>query len=88
MHGIFVAHGPFAQVAKVNSARRRSPLSWITSRAMKGWHPKSSDDAYIMETFQNVEIYNLVMRLLGIEEHAAPTNGTRGFWDIYIDPSI
>ena len=36
-----------------------------------------------MDTFQNVEIYNLMMKLLGIEKHAARTNGTTGFWDNY-----
>ena len=33
--------------------------------------------------FENVQIYGLVMKLLGIEEHAAKTNGTIGFWDQY-----
>lgn len=37
-------------------------------------------DAYVMETFDNVRVYNLMMKLLGIEEYA-PTNGTTGFWD-------
>ena len=41
------------------------------------------DDAYVMNGFQNVEIYNLVMKLLGIEDMAARTNGTSGFWDQY-----
>jgi len=35
-----------------------------------------------MNGFQNVEIYNLVMKLLGIE-NKAPTNGTDNFWDLY-----
>lgn len=34
-----------------------------------------------MDTFQNVEIYNLMMKLIGIEDRVAPTNGTKGFWD-------
>lgn len=37
-----------------------------------------------MQPFANVEIYNLVMKLLGISDKAAPTNGTVGFWDQYI----
>ncbi|TFK87336.1 Phosphodiest-domain-containing protein [Polyporus arcularius HHB13444] len=51
-------------------------------RPNKGWH-STSEDTYVMETFENVQIYNLMMKLLGIEEHAAPTNGTKGFWDKY-----
>lgn len=37
-----------------------------------------------MKTFQNVELYNLVLKLLGAEAWAAPTNGTIGFWDRYL----
>ena len=37
-----------------------------------------------MNGFQNVEIYNLIMKLLGIEEQATKTNGTTGFWDKYL----
>jgi hypothetical protein len=36
-----------------------------------------------MNGFQNVEVYNLVMRLLAIGDKAARTNGTDGFWDVY-----
>jgi hypothetical protein len=35
-----------------------------------------------MNGFQNVEIYNLVVKLLGIDTKAN-TNGTDGFWDLY-----
>ena len=52
------------------------------ARPNKGWH-STAEDTYVMETFENVQIYNLMMKLLGIEEHAAPTNGTKGFWDKY-----
>jgi hypothetical protein len=42
---------------------------------------------HLMPGFQNVEIYNLVMRLLGIDAaHAAKTNGTANFWDAYVLP--
>lgn len=35
--------------------------------------------------FDNLEVYNLVVRLLGIaEEKQAPNNGTVGFWDSYL----
>ena len=38
-----------------------------------------------MNGFQNVEIYDLIMKLLGIEAQAAKTNGTTCFWDKYLD---
>lgn len=78
---MFVAHGPFAAVTK---ALHQSPTlaSRDLSRPNKGWH-STADDTYVMDTFKNVEIYNLVIKLLGIEAKAAPTNGTAGFWDVY-----
>ena len=39
----------------------------------------------IIEGFENVEIYGLICRLLGIERFMAPNNGTVGFWDRYLD---
>ncbi|TFK73655.1 Phosphodiest-domain-containing protein [Pluteus cervinus] len=84
MHAMFVAHGPFAAVAKAQHQQRSSGL---LARALgippKGWY-STSDDAFIMDSFANVEIYNLVMILLGLEATAAPTNGTLGFWDMYL----
>ena len=87
MHAMFVAHGPFAAVVKAIEADRAKAhnngrLARDLERPNKGWH-STSDDTYVMETFENVQIYNLMMKLLGIEEHAAPTNGTKGFWDKY-----
>ncbi|KAH9179365.1 Phosphodiest-domain-containing protein [Lactarius sanguifluus] len=84
MNAIFVAHGPFSSTAKIahdkpsSSYHLRGP-----SNPNKGWH-STSDDTYVMGGFQNVEIYNLVMKLLGIPQaEAAQTNGTTGFWDIF-----
>ena len=37
-----------------------------------------------MERFENVEVYNLVLKLLGIADYAAGNNGTVGFWDNYL----
>ncbi|RPD62707.1 Phosphodiest-domain-containing protein [Lentinus tigrinus ALCF2SS1-7] len=97
MHAMFVAHGPFSSVVKAIEADRikaqansKNPvrrfldplLGRDLARPNKGWH-STSEDTYVMETFDNVEIYNLMMKLLGVEEHAAPTNGTKGFWDKY-----
>ncbi|KAF9533064.1 alkaline-phosphatase-like protein [Crepidotus variabilis] len=78
MHAMFVAHGPFSHAAKAQHKQ-------LSSRATKGWH-STSEDVYVMETFRNVEIYNLVMKLLGITKFSAPNNGTVGFWDQYISP--
>ncbi|CCL98853.1 uncharacterized protein FIBRA_00859 [Fibroporia radiculosa] len=84
MHAMFVAHGPFSAAVKAieqyNSKSHILPR--FLSRPNKGWH-STSDDTYVMDTFENVNIYNLMLKLLGIEEHAAPTNGTKGFWDQY-----
>jgi hypothetical protein len=84
MYAVFVAHGPFSAVAKAIHHSRRSTLRsrWF-SNPNKGWH-STTDDTYVMEGFQNVEIYNLVMKLLGIQAQAAKTNGTAGFWDKYL----
>ena len=85
MHAMFVAHGPFSAVAKAVH-QSRSYMSSFAPRGLwnsnKGWH-STADDVYIMEGFENVQIYGLVMRLLGLEQQAAPTNGTKGFWDNY-----
>lgn len=81
MQAMFVAHGPFSAVVKdLHQAKQQSRrgLSW----ANKGWH-STSEDTYVMNTFANVEIYNLIMKLLGIEDYAAGNNGTLGFWDSY-----
>lgn len=81
MHAMFVAHGPFSSVVKaVEQTRAQSLLPRLVSRPNKGWH-STSDDMYVMDTFENVNIYNLMIKLLGIEKYAASTNGTEGFWD-------
>ncbi|KIJ64399.1 hypothetical protein HYDPIDRAFT_28347 [Hydnomerulius pinastri MD-312] len=82
MGAIFVAHGPFSHGAKSLSLSSSSSSSPSASSDM--WH-STADDAYIMPGFPNVEIYNLIMRLLDIEEWGVATNGTRGFWDAYVD---
>ncbi|KAJ7274265.1 alkaline-phosphatase-like protein [Mycena rebaudengoi] len=93
MHAMFVAHGPFSAVVKAlhqgrsdSSTRARRILSSplvrrVLSRPSKGWH-STSDDTYVMNAFPNVQIYSLVMRLLGVTA-TAPTNGTSEFWDDY-----
>ncbi|KAI0314078.1 Phosphodiest-domain-containing protein [Amylostereum chailletii] len=85
MHAMFVAHGPFSAVAKAVH-QSRDYTSNIVSRALwnsnHGWH-STADGTYIMDGFENVQIYSLVMKLLGLEQQAASTNGTSAFWDKY-----
>ncbi|KAH8114406.1 Phosphodiest-domain-containing protein [Phellopilus nigrolimitatus] len=88
MRAMFVAHGPFStNVKDVNIKRSttsifsRSPK--LNSPMKPGWH-SIQDSAYVMEGFENVQIYGLVMKLLGIEEWAASNNATKGFWDKYV----
>ncbi|KAH9047678.1 Phosphodiest-domain-containing protein [Lactarius hengduanensis] len=84
MSAVFVAHGPFSSTAKIAHDKQSSSYRLRgRSNPNKGWH-STSDDTYVMDGFQNVEIYNLVMKLLGIPQaEAAQTNGTTGFWDIF-----
>lgn len=77
MHAIFVAHGPFSVDVKAQHKSHKK------GSGNKHWH-STSDDTYIMERFENVQIYDLVMRLLGIQDFAASTNGTMNFWDKYL----
>jgi hypothetical protein len=84
MHAIFVAHGPFSTVAKaLHQCQSTSHRPRWLLNPDEGWH-STSDATYVMNGFQNVEIYNLVMKLLGIEAQATKTNGTTGFWDKYL----
>ena len=55
----------------------RHPFATLTGHA-------SDDGTYVIEGFKNVEIYNLIVKLLGIEKWSAPNNGTIGFWDNYL----
>ena len=68
MHAIFIAHGPFASRIKSNP----------TSNGVE------EDGITVIPGFDNLEIYNLVTRLLGVGR-TARNNGTVGFWDRYLD---
>ncbi len=84
MNAIFVAHGPFSSTAKItHEMQHSSHHPHTTLPGAKGWH-STSDNAYVMDGFENVEIYNLVMKLLGIPQaEVAQSNGTSGFWDTF-----
>ncbi|KAG6836708.1 hypothetical protein H0H93_004684 [Arthromyces matolae] len=77
MHAMFIAHGPFSTDVKSLHQSGTKP------KTGDHWHSTTSN-TYIMERFPNVEIYNLVIKLLGIDEYAAPNNGSVGFWDKYL----
>lgn len=84
MRAVFVAHGPFSTDAKaIHHGRSMSLRSRWPLDADKDWH-SILGSAYVMNGFENVEIYNLIMKLLGIEAQATNTNGTTGFWDKYL----
>ena len=88
MYAMFVSDGPFSGKAKQGQklrARSRANLFSRSARRFRdhdGWH--TTGETYVMRGFQNVELYGLVAKLLGIETHAANTNGTSGFWDRYL----
>jgi hypothetical protein len=73
---MFVAHGPFAQKVKdVQRLRRTASI-----------RHEEEDEEYVIAGFKNVEIYNLVMALLGVDPQlCAPNNGTAGFWGQYLE---
>lgn len=73
-HAIFVAHGPFAEHIKA-STDHSSRLS-----VSKEHHPEGIT---LMPGFPNLEVHDLVARLLGIRP--AHTNGTSGFWDLFLE---
>ena len=86
MHAMFVAHGPFStNVKDIHSKRESSPSLFRREPKMKapmGWH-SIDNSAYVMEEFENVQVYGLVMKLLGLENWSASNNATKGFWDKY-----
>jgi len=74
MRTIFVAHGPFSRGVKASAVARGEG---------------NGTEEYVMPGFQNVEIYNLVMRLLSLDAtDIATTNGTAGFWDMFVLPDV
>jgi len=89
MQALFVADGPFAiQMYKKRSTlpqrlRKYLPRGLVIFGRKAGVDKRK--DPMVIEGFENVEIYGLICRLLGIEKFMAPNNGTVGFWDRYLD---
>jgi|ERR1700730_16843983 len=46
---------------------------------------ESREEPQIIEQFDNVEVYGLIVKLLDLDKFAAPNNGTPGFWNRYLD---
>ncbi len=88
MQGLFVADGPF--VTRMYK-KRSTPTGRSRRRGLSGElfdryaDPNKRKDPMVIEGFENVEIYRLICKLLGIEKFMAPNNGTVGFWDRYLD---
>ena len=98
MHAVFVADGPFATLLKRRRLERSSILLRSLPRHLRQhiapWWVRDVDvdtleqrvEPQIIEGFENVEVYGLIVKLLGIvQKFAAPTNGTAGFWERYLD---
>ncbi|KAF9503081.1 hypothetical protein BS47DRAFT_1310273 [Hydnum rufescens UP504] len=98
MHAAFVADGPFTTLLKRRRRERSSFLLrslpvWMRRRIAPRWIRDADVDTLrrrgepqIIEGFENVEVYGLIVKLLGIEPRfAAATNGTVGFWERYLD---
>jgi hypothetical protein len=91
MFATFIAHGPFATTIKDIHHKRSATLSGSLlprkyTNLNSGWDRYSHKDAtYVIQGFENVQIYGLVMKLLGIEQWWAVggNNATKGFWDRY-----
>jgi len=69
---MFVADGPFSKEAKLRQTLRP-----------EGKNASATIEPLVIDGFNNVEIYGLVAKLLGLTP--AKNNGTEGFWDAYID---
>ncbi|KAF8300137.1 Phosphodiest-domain-containing protein [Clavulina sp. PMI_390] len=82
MHAMFVADGPFATTLKKRQLEREEAELFVRRN---GPNPDRRKEPQVIPTFNNVELYSLVVKLLGMEKYAAPTNGTAGFWDRYLD---
>lgn len=88
MYAMFVSDGPFSGKAKQRRRIRARSIPNLFSRLLggslshNGWH--TTGKTYVMQGFDNVEVYGLVTKLLDIEAYAAETNGTSGFWDQYL----
>lgn len=84
MYAMFVSDGPFSGQAKLSTRSSSNLFSRLIGklRGHDGWH--TTGETYVMDGFQNIEIYGLIAKLLDIEAYAVNTNGTSGFWNRYL----
>lgn len=75
MHGIFIAHGPYAQRIKASQNRKMSMLFDLPP----------SDMITVLPGFDNLELYNLVTKEMLELTNVAPNNGTTGFWQSLLE---
>lgn len=87
MQAIFLAHGPFATGVVKTTRITGLPALWRIIRDL--WFPpplqhySEFPNQHLPDDFRNLEVYNLITKILAIDRHAAPNNGTAGFWDVY-----
>ncbi|KAF8594615.1 Phosphodiest-domain-containing protein [Ceratobasidium sp. AG-I] len=79
MRAMFIASGPFTDRVRAQVFSSTQSPNVLANRFARKNGP------VLIEHFQNVEIYGLVVRLLGIRQWTAQTNGTDGFWDAWFD---
>jgi hypothetical protein len=77
MRALFVADGPFSRSAKLKSNAN------LKVSGIEGKNATAAMEPFVIEHFDNVQLYGLVAKLLGFKP--AKTNGTEGFWDDYVD---
>lgn len=83
---------PKESLSSVLGVRLSRPLRRVVQN-LNGCRPsapsatavESRKEPQIVEQFNNVEIYGLIVKLLDLDKFAAPNNGTPGFWNRYLD---
>ncbi|QRV80871.1 pyrophosphatase/phosphodiesterase [Ceratobasidium sp. AG-Ba] len=95
MRAMFIASGPFTDRVRAKVFSDTSPIPGRFSRSTPAIHSKppiyvpprggGKNGPVLIEHFENVQVYSLVMRLLGIQQYSAQTNGTAGYWDTWFD---
>ncbi|QRV89320.1 pyrophosphatase/phosphodiesterase [Ceratobasidium sp. AG-Ba] len=94
MRAIFIASGPFGSRVRAKVFSERSPIPDLFDRTcpivhikpLVHLHDENDESSPVMiRRFENVQVYGLVMQLLGIQRYSSQTNGTAGYWDALFD---
>lgn len=85
MQAIFLSHGPFAASAVEAKHVVGLPAPCRIGRDLWLRYTRQSDapNRHLPDDFHNLEVYNLLTKILAIDRHAASNNGTKGFWDSF-----